>query len=127
MSLLQAKRRAVQTLCNDLRKAILGDMEDLRFELYSAQLISMEARQERDAGRMVSEIENRLATDESVWDKLIGVLKKCNKTDMKEKLLKQLSQETGGESGAGSSEVRSGETRTSVSNMASYIYKLKAR
>ena len=121
MSLLQAKRRALQARCNDLRRAILGDMENLRFELYGAGLISIEARQEKDAGRMVSEIENRLATDEAVWNKLIGVLKKCNTTQMKEDLLKQLSQETGGESGAGSSEVRSEEARTSVSNTAAML------
>ena len=121
MSLLESKREALKALCNELRKTILGDMEDFSFELYSTNLISMETLQAKDAGRMVSEIENRLATDETVWEKLIAMLKKCNKTAMKEKLLKQLSQETGGEIGASSSEVRSGETRTSVRNTAAML------
>ena len=111
MSLLDAKCEAVKTCSNALRKTILGDLEDLRFELHGANVISIDTRDKKNAGDMVSEIQHRLAADETVWDKLIGVLEKCKKSAMIEQLLKRLRQESGGDIGRGGSDNRSGEVR----------------
>ena len=116
MSLLDAKREAVKTCGNILRKTILGDLEDLRFELHGADVISMETCEKKSAGDMVLEIQHRLATDETVWDKLIGVLNKCKKSAVIEQLLEQLRQESGGDILLSSSDNRSGEVRRLQTN-----------
>ena len=90
----RAKCRVVRRLCNELRLAICGDMERLSFELSGASLIAREARDAKDAGAMVSQVEYRLQIDERVWDKLIEVLNSCDKKALTEKLWKQLRQET---------------------------------
>ena len=85
-ALHEVKCVVLAMLANDLRYAILGDMENLRFELGAADLISEETRNSKDAGAMVSEIQNRLRTDELVWSKLITVLGRCRKEALCSKL-----------------------------------------
>ena len=93
----KAKVQVVRSLTNDLRRAILGDMENLRFELLGKELISPEACKHEKAGDMVSEIQYRLDGEEAIWDKLIEVLDKCNKKQLTENLSKQLAIEMGQE------------------------------
>ena len=74
MDLHLAKRTAFQKCCNQFRRAIIADPEDLRYELYTAGLISMWVRNRRDADDTVSAVENKLRDDDSAWDALIEVL-----------------------------------------------------
>ena len=64
-------------------------MENLRFELLARGLISTETCKSKEAGDMVTEIQFRLATDETIWKRLIEALEKCNKPLVKD-LLKEL-------------------------------------
>ena len=66
-------------LANDLRHTILGDMENLRFEVGATDLISEETQNSKDAGTIVSEIQNRLLTDKLVWSNLITLLRRCRR------------------------------------------------
>ena len=90
----RAKCRALTSLCNELRLAIRGDMERISFKLSGENLISREARDGKDAGAMVSQIEYRLQGDEQVWDKLVTVLESCDQKALTEKLWKELGPET---------------------------------
>ena len=85
----KAKRRALKTLCNDVRKAIKGDLENVSYELRSKDLLSL------DAGAMVNQVEYRLEGDEGVWDKLIQVLQSCEKYVLVKKLKDELAREQG--------------------------------
>ena len=88
-----AKRSVLTKLSNQLRRTINGDMENLRFELYAIGLISLETRDGKDAGSMVSEIENRLQADGSIWDALITVLRTCGKETLASRFEEKLRQE----------------------------------
>ena len=92
MSVHEEKIEVLKGKGNDLRKAINADMENLRFKLCDEGLISDEARESRDAGKMVAEIQNRLHGDEAVWDKLLAVL---GKIQLRENLSRALSEKTG--------------------------------
>ena len=70
----QAKCDVLHGFSDYLRFAISGDMENLRFGLCAVNLISEDARNKEDVGKMVAEIEDRLKIDESVWAKLTAVL-----------------------------------------------------
>ena len=61
-------------------------MENLRFKLQGNGLITPEACESKDAGRMVSEIQFRLDGDEAIWEKLIQVLNECDKNSLIQKL-----------------------------------------
>lgn len=98
MSLRREKCRALTQNCNNLRRAIEGDMENLRFELCATGLISIDVRDKKQAGDIVSQVEHRLAVDETVWDKLIEVLRRSDNEsnqNLSEKLSEQLRSETG--------------------------------
>ena len=95
MDVYKAKCRVLTRLCNELRLAIRGDMERLSFRLSGENLISLEARDNKDAGAMVSQIECRLRADEQVWNKLIAVLESCDCKALTDNLWKELRQETG--------------------------------
>ena len=90
----RAKCRVLTRLCNDLRLAIRGDMERLSFKLSGESLISREARDSKDAGAMVSQVEYRLHGDERVWDTLIAVLESCDKKALTDQFWKELRRET---------------------------------
>ena len=77
MESFHAKSRALRKYCDDLRQAIEAGGVGIRFVLYRDGLITQEVREERAAKRIVSAIENKLASDESFWDDLIGVLREC--------------------------------------------------
>ena len=90
-----AKCRALRTLCNDVRKAIQGDRENVSFGLYAKNLLSLEVLEKKDAGAMVNQIQHRLEGDESVWDKLIQVLESCEIRVLVKKLKDELERELG--------------------------------
>ena len=95
MELHSAKCAVLTKLANDLRHTIIGDMENLRFELCGADLISLTTRDSKDAGSMISEIENRLRSDESVWDGLMVVLRKYEKDALCSNLSTELKRKIG--------------------------------
>ena len=92
MSTYEAKKVLLQELGNKLRIAINGDMDSLRFKLHGKGLISDAARDSKDAGQMVADIQNRLHIDEAVWDKLLDVL---GTIQLREDLVRALSEKTG--------------------------------
>ena len=69
-------------------------MEDIRFTLCVAKLISRDVRDKKDAAKMVSAIETQLRFDDSAWDNLLMVLKNNEQTAvMAEKLSNELKKE----------------------------------
>ena len=90
MSTHKAKVDVLRRLSDNLRTTINGDMEKLRFKLYSEDLIAIETRDGKDAGKMVSDIQYRLDGEEAVWDKLVDVLNECNKEQLVKDLLTKL-------------------------------------
>ena len=96
MSEHEKKIEVLKEKGNDLRIAINADKDNLRFKLHDKALISVEARESRDAGKisgkMVPEIQNRLYGDETVWDKLLAVL---SEIQLRENLSRALSERTG--------------------------------
>ena len=88
----EAKTEALKGLGNELRIAIKGDLDNLGFKLHSNDLISDEARDSGNAGKMVADIQNRLHGDEKVWDKLLSVL---GKIKLREDLVRALSEKAG--------------------------------
>ena len=90
-----AKRRALRTLCNDVRKAIQGDRENVSYELHAKKLLSLEVLETKDAGAMVNQLQHRLEGDEGVWDKLIQVLESCENPVLVKKLKDELERELG--------------------------------
>ena len=93
MALHLAKCRALTSLCDELRLAIRADTERLSFKLSAENLVSQEARDSKDVGAMVSQVECRLRVDEQVWDKLIQVLDSCEQKALNRKLSEKLRQE----------------------------------
>ena len=75
MDLHQAKCSAFQSCCDDFRRAINANLEDLSYGLYTAGLIPAEVRNRRAADEIVSAVENRLANNEFAWNPLIEVLR----------------------------------------------------
>ena len=92
MSVHEAKIEVLVELSEKLRKTLKGYMEQLRFKLHSKGLISDGARDNKDAGQMVADIQDRLDGDEAVWDNLLGVL---GKIQLREDLVRALSEKTG--------------------------------
>ena len=90
-----AKRRALRTLCNDVRKAIQGDRDNVSFGLHAKNLLSLEVLEQKDAGAMVNQVRHRLEGDESVWNKLIQVLESCEIHVLVRKLKDELERELG--------------------------------
>ena len=88
-----AKQRALQKKCAVLRFALQGDFENMKFELCAAGLIPAEVRNQKEASPVVSAIENQLAVNEAVWDKLLDVLNRCNARALVEQLNQQLREE----------------------------------
>ena len=76
MSVHEAKNEVLKELGSNLETALKGFMDELRFPLHGKGLISDEARDKKDAGKMVSDIQNRVRADEALWDELLKVLDK---------------------------------------------------
>ena len=93
MESIHAKSRALQKYCDELRKAIVASGVSINFKLYREGLITQEVREEKAAERIVSVIENRLASDEFLWDNLIGVLRECEYHLLANNLEAQLQEE----------------------------------
>ena len=77
-------------------------------QLHGKGLISNTARNNSDAGQMVTDIQNRLDGDEAVWDNLLGVL---DKTPLREDLVRALSEKTGTNQGRSSTKQERSSTK----------------
>ena len=89
-----AKCEVLAKFANDLRHTINGDLENLRFQLCVADLISLTTRDSKDAGKMVSEVQYRLQANEMVWEGLITLLRECKKEALHSNLEEQLRRKT---------------------------------
>ena len=92
MSEHKAKEEVLKELGDDLRITFKAYMETLRFKLQGKGLISEDARDNKDAGKMVSDIQFRAHGDAALWDKLLEVL---DGMPIGEDLLLQWSKKTG--------------------------------
>ena len=98
----RAKCSALRKCSNKLRRAINADLDNLSSELCAQGLISEDVRDTKDAGNIVSSIQNRLSFDESAWDLLIKVLadfKEC--AALVDQLKQQLAEEMSGQGAHG--------------------------
>ena len=74
----QAKCTSFQRCYADFVLAINADPTDLKYQLYAEGLITLEARSSGSADQIASSCESKLRYDESKWDQLIGVLRRCD-------------------------------------------------
>ena len=74
----EAKRRALRNCYPDFVRAIEADTTALKNELYAEYLITDEARSSGSADVVASSCEKKLRLDESAWDQLIEVLRRCD-------------------------------------------------
>ena len=88
----EAKNEVLGELGSNLEIALKGFIGELRFPLHGKGLISDDARDKKDAGQMVSDIQNRVRGNEALWDELLTVLRKKK---IREDLLEALSKKTG--------------------------------
>ena len=94
MENFHAKSKALRKYCDELRQAIVASTVSISFKLYREGLIPQEVREEKVAERMVSVIENRLASDELLWDKLIKVLRECEFHRLADNLVAELREDS---------------------------------
>ena len=93
MENLHVQSRALRKYRDELRQAIGSSRVSISFKLYREGLIPQEVREVKAAERIVSAIENRLAFDQLLWDKLIKVLRECEFHVLADNLQAQLHEE----------------------------------
>ena len=76
----EAKRKALRKCYSDFVRAIEANTTALKNELYAEGLITLEARCSGTADDIASSCEKKLRYDESKWNKLIGVLRRCDES-----------------------------------------------
>ena len=73
MASLRAKCKVLRAKSCDVRRALSTDINNLSFGLCAEGLIAQEVRDSKEPGSIVAALENRLAFDESAWERLIKV------------------------------------------------------
>ena len=74
----RAKRTVLRRCYDDLVLAISANPNALKYRLYANGLITISARKSKSANKIASSCDDTLMYDESAWDKLIGVLRRCD-------------------------------------------------